>query len=69
MKNETVPGDINQVFKIALEALERASLSARQQAMVCKTDLIIWRNNKVIRLSPAEIREESAEYQIAKGSE
>ncbi len=52
----------NPLLKLALPALERAARIAREQAVIHNTQLIIWRNNRVVKLSANEIREQAAEY-------
>ncbi len=56
----------NPLFKLALVALRRASKNAREQAIIHNTQLIIWKDNRVVKLSPREIREQSVEYRVEK---
>jgi len=56
----------NPLFKLALVALKRAAKNAREQAILHNTKLIIWRDNRLVKLSPDEIREQAAEYRIDK---
>ena len=52
----------NPLLKLALPALKRAALNAREQAVLHNTKLIIWRENHVVKLMPDEIREQAANY-------
>lgn len=52
----------NPLLRLALSALERAANNAREEAILHNTQLIIWRNDRIVRLWPNEIREEAAEY-------
>ena len=54
----------NPLFKLALVALKRAAKNAREQAIIHNTQLIIWKDNHVVKLSPREIREQSAVYRV-----
>ncbi len=54
----------NPLFKLALVALKRAAKNAREQAIIHNTRLIIWKDNHVVKLSPREIREQSADYRV-----
>ena len=54
----------NPLFKLALVALKRAAKNAREQAIIHNTQLIIWKDNHVVKLSPREIREQSADYRV-----
>lgn len=48
----------NPLLKLALPALQRAAKNARKQAIFHNTRLIIWRNNKIVKLTPDEIKEQ-----------
>ncbi len=48
----------NPLLKLALPALQRAAKNARKQAIFHNTQLIIWRNNKIVKLTPDEIKEQ-----------
>lgn len=52
----------NPLLSLALPALQRAAKNAREQAMLHNTRLVIWRDNHLVKLSPAEIREQAAGY-------
>ncbi len=56
----------NPLLKLALPALQRAAKNARAQAIIHNTKLIIWRDNRLVKLSPDEIREQMAEYRVEK---
>ena len=52
----------NPLLRLALPALQRAAKNARDQAMLHKTQLIIWQNGHIVKLSPGEIREQAGDY-------
>ena len=54
------------VLDLVLPALERAAQRAREEALAHSTDLIVWQNNQVRRISPKEMREQAAEYTVNK---
>ena len=54
----------NTLLAMALPALQRAARNAREQAIIHNTRLIIWKDNHVVKLSPKEIREQLADYQV-----
>jgi len=54
----------NPLFKLALPALQRAAVRAREQAILHNTQIIIWRDNHLVKLSPNEIREQASDYAI-----
>lgn len=54
----------NPLLRLALPALQRAAKNARDQAMFHETQLIIWQNGHIVKLSPMEIREQVADYQV-----
>lgn len=54
------------VLDLVLPALERAAQKAREEALAHSTDLIVWQNNQVRRISPKEIREQAAQYTAKK---
>jgi len=54
------------VLDLVLPALERAAQRAREEALAHSTDLIVWQNNQVRRISPKEMREQAAEYTVKK---
>ena len=52
----------NPLLRLALPALQRAAKNARDQAMLHKTQLIIWQDDHIVKLSPVEIREQAGDY-------
>lgn len=48
----------------ALPALKRSAQRARQEALRHNTDLIIWQDNKLCRITPRQIKEESGQYSV-----
>ncbi len=52
----------NPLLGLALPALQRAAKNAREQAIFHNTQLIIWQDNHIVKLTPAEIREQAADY-------
>lgn len=62
----TKTNDSNETPRSLLDlvqpALERAARRAREDALAHNTDLIVWRDNRVYRISPREIREDAARY-------
>ncbi len=56
----------NPLLKLALPALQRAAKNARQQAVIHNTQLIYWRNNHIVKLSPDEIHESEIDYKVDK---
>lgn len=66
MKADEIDKAKNPLLRLALPALQRAAKNAREQAIIHNTQLIIWRNNRVVRLSPDEIREQAVDYRIEK---
>ncbi len=54
------------VLDLVLPALQRAAQRARSEALAHSTDLIVWQNNQVRRISPKEIREQAAQYSVKK---
>jgi hypothetical protein len=58
--------DQRSVLDLVLPALERAAQKAREEALAHSTDLIVWQNNQVRRISPKEIREQAAQYTVKK---
>ncbi len=58
--------DQQSVLDLVLPALERAAQKAREEALAHSTDLIVWQNNQVRRISPKEIREQTAQYTVKK---
>ena len=54
----------NPLFKLALVAMKRAARKAREQAIIHNTQLIIWQDDRIVKLSPNEIREQAADYHI-----
>jgi len=57
----------NSLLDLVFPALERAAKRAREEALVHNTDLIVWRDSKVCRISPQELREQAAVYTTQKG--
>ncbi len=53
----------NPLLKLALPALKRAAVRAREQAILHNTQIIIWQDNHLVKLSPNEIREQAANYE------
>jgi hypothetical protein len=53
----------NPLFRLALVAMKRAAKTAQEQAIIHNTQLVIWRDNRVVKLSPNEIGEKAADYQ------
>ncbi|MFK5948203.1 MAG: hypothetical protein QM500_05495 [Methylococcales bacterium] len=47
---------------LALPALQRAAKNAREQAIIHNTQLIIWRDNHIVKVSPNDIREQATDY-------
>ncbi|MCP4934251.1 MAG: hypothetical protein GY927_08630 [bacterium] len=62
MKADEIDKARNPLLKLALPALQRAAQNARQQALLHNTRLILWRGNRVVKLSANEIREQAADY-------
>jgi hypothetical protein len=58
MKVSDIDKAKNPLLKLALPALQRAAKNARKQAIIHNTYLILWRNNKIVKLSPDEIRKQ-----------
>jgi len=58
MKATDIDKAKNPLLKLALPALQRAAKNARKQAILHNTLLIIWRNNKIVKLTPDEIKEQ-----------
>lgn len=54
------------VLDLVLPALERAAQKAREEALAHSTDLIVWQNNQVRRISPKKTREQAAHFTINK---
>jgi len=63
MKADEVDKARNPLIKLALPALQRAAKNARELALIHNTPLIFWRDNRVVKVSPDEIREQSTKYQ------
>ena len=57
MKANEIDKANNPLIKLALPALQRAAKKAREQAIIHNTPLIFWRDNRVFKLSPDEIRD------------
>ncbi len=51
------------LLRLALPALQRAAKNARDLAILHKNRLIIWQDDHIVKLSPAEIREQAGAYQ------
>ncbi len=66
MKANDIDKAKNPLLKLALPALQRAARSARQQALIHNTQLIYWRNNRVVKLSPNEVNEAEPDYKVDK---
>ena len=62
MKADEVDKAKNPLIKLALPALQRAAKNARELALIHNTPLIFWRDNRVVKVSPDEIREQAADY-------
>lgn len=56
MKAEDIDKAKNPLLGLALPALKRAAKNARDLAIFHNTKIIIWRNNRIVRLSADEIR-------------
>ncbi len=56
----------NPLFLLALSALKRAAKNASEQALIHNTQLIIWKDNRIVRISPNEIRQQAADYRPEK---
>ncbi len=56
----------NPLLGLALQALQRAAKNAREQAILHNTPLIIWEDNRIVRLSPDEIREPVTDCKVDK---
>lgn len=54
----------NPLFKLALVAMKRAAKKAHEQALIHNTQLVIWCDDRVVKLSPDKIREQEADYQV-----
>ncbi|MDT8397416.1 MAG: hypothetical protein RQ899_02235 [Pseudomonadales bacterium] len=54
----------NPLLSMALPALQRAAGNARRMAIEHNTALVIWKDNKVMHISPLELKEEQECYSI-----
>ncbi|MCZ6803565.1 MAG: hypothetical protein O7D86_06465 [Proteobacteria bacterium] len=61
MKANEIDKANNPLIKLALPALQRAAKNAREQAIIHNTLLILWRNNRIVKLSPTEMREQASD--------
>lgn len=62
MASNKIDKSKNPLPKLALPALKRAGVRAREQAILHNTQIIIWRDNHLVKLSPNEIREQAESY-------
>ena len=60
------PQHMHSVLDQVLPALERAAQRAREAALVHNTDIVVWRDNRVCRISPRELREQGAGHALNK---
>ncbi|MEE9343031.1 MAG: hypothetical protein V3V12_05335 [Gammaproteobacteria bacterium] len=66
MKANDIKKARDPLLQLALPALQRAARNARKQAIIHNTQLVYWKNNRVIKLSPDEIHESLSDYKIDK---